>query len=174
MSIDQKALIKIITEVIHENPHLVPSEPTLNWYTEDGYFCLAMAKKLAKIAEVKAVEKNCAISIAIVDLSGNLVLYHRMPKSVTASVDYALHKAYTAAMYQWESGKMDELITPQSAMTALLNIDPKVTSLAGGFPITDRGKAIGGLGISGGSLEQDSAIAIDVLQTIKGANHESR
>ncbi len=75
---------------------------------------------------------------------------------------------HTAAIYQWPSDKMDELIQPVSAMTALLNIDPKVTSLGGGLPITINKQIVGGLGISGGALSQDIEIAQYVLKTCCG------
>lgn len=135
-----------------------------NWYTDSSFFCLDKAKELALCAEKKAIQMGITVSIAIVDFSGNLVLFHRMPDTVTASVDYAHHKAYTAAIYQWPSHKMDDLIQPASAMTALLNIDPKVTSLGGGLPIQVKGKMMGGLGISGGALDQDIQIARHVLE----------
>ncbi len=172
MSITQNDLIEIITKEIQKNAQMFTSKPKLDWYTEEGYFCLGMARKLAKIAEAKALEMNCPISVAVADLSGNLVLFNRMPKAISASIHFAQNKAYTSAVYQLETGKMDKLITPESAMNALIQNDPKVTSLAGGFPITCNGRAIGGLGISGGSLAQDIAIALHTLQTMKGAINE--
>lgn len=158
-------LAQVISEVLisvlskQENTQ----ETSNNWYTEDAFFCLNKAKELAECAEQKAMEIGVAVSIAIVDFSGNLVLFHRMPNTVTASVDYAHHKAYTAAMYQCPSSYMDEHIQPASAMRALLKIDHKITSLGGGLPIRLEGRMIGGLGISGGAIEQDVEIARYVL-----------
>ena len=135
---------------------------------ENELFHLPLAKRLAQVAEEKARQTNTPISVAVVDASGNLVLFHRMPKAVTASVDYAQHKAYTAAIYNWPSHKMDELISPPSAMVALTNIDPKVTSLGGGMPIKVNGQFIGGLGISGGPIAQDIEVATAVLEAVFG------
>ena len=172
MAIEQenKALVAIISQalesVLLKNDASLPEQN--DCYTASHFFSLTQAKKLAETAEAKARQMGVAISIAVVDLSGNLVLFQRMPDTVTASVVYAQNKAYTAAIYQWPSHKMDELIQPVSAMTALLNIDPKVTSLGGGLPITINKQIIGGLGISGGALSQDIEIAQYVLRICCG------
>ena len=155
----------VVAQVLAENQPSAASVPNATpcLMTETGFFPLTLAKQMAQAAEEKATQMGVAISIAVVDVSGNLVLFHRMPDSVQASVPYAHHKAYTAATYQWPSGNMDELISPPSAMTALLNIDPKVTSLGGGLPIRVKGRCIGGLGISGGAIVQDIEIGSFVL-----------
>lgn len=115
-------------------------------------------------ALVKAVEAasqaGVNVAIAIVDSSGILAGFLRMPGSFLASVDYAQWKAWTAASFGMPTRDFGALLdTLDTQVRKGLAAHPNVTALPGGVPIRVNGRLIGALGVSGGDAEQDSAIA---------------
>ncbi len=118
----------------------------------------------AQIAQQRALTEakrhGVSIALAIVDNRGVLSSFFRMPESFLASVDYARWKAWTAASFKMPSGDFGQLVSGFDSLTRDgLLAHPKVTALPGGFPIKKDGHLIGAIGVSGGSGEQDDAIA---------------
>ncbi|MDO9143341.1 MAG: heme-binding protein [Rhodoferax sp.] len=108
-----------------------------------------------------------AINIAVVDLGGNLAAFLRMPGAFLHSIDIAIDKAYTAASFglptsQWHGALQEH----SDAVREGIVLRPRFVAFGGGLPILEAGQRIGGIGVSGGSEEQDEACAQAGLKAI--------
>ncbi len=126
---------------------------------------LDLAERLADIAVKVANSIDLDVVITVVDASSNLILFKRMDNSLLCSIEISQAKAKTAVEF-----KADTLyLSNNESLKTLNNFSNGSTNycfLGGGVPIKSLcGKIIGGLGISGGSVEQDCLVAEMVLQT---------
>ncbi|MDR7031157.1 uncharacterized protein GlcG (DUF336 family) [Rhizobium rosettiformans] len=125
---------------------------------------LRLAKQLAESAETAAQEAGLSISMCIIDEHGNVVLKHRMDGATLISIEMSEGKAYTAAALQAPTDKISELVLPGQPLFTLASVSGgRYVAFGGGLPLPVDGKCIGGLGISGGTSEQDTLIAHKVL-----------
>jgi uncharacterized protein GlcG (DUF336 family) len=118
---------------------------------------LEAAKRMAAAAEAEARKNNWAVSVAVVDDGGQLLLFQRMDNAKLVAIDIAIRKARTAVFFQGETKGLEEEVTKQGR-TALLPIDGFMP-LEGGIPLTVEGKVIGAIGVSGVTGEQDAQCA---------------
>ena len=117
---------------------------------------LATAHAIADGCEAKSKAEGWKMVIAIVDDGANLKYYSRMDGSFLVSVEIARLKAETSARVPLPSRKWGEF----STMIKGLDLVPGMISFAGGLPVmTAAGKHIGGVGVSGGSADQDEQCA---------------
>lgn len=127
----------------------------------------SMAKHLAEFALKKALELNVNIVVSIVDCAGNLVLFNRMDNSLLISIKASQHKAFTALALKMSTKKLAELTCHNGELFGIKNtFDGKILPLAGGYPYVINSSVIGAIGISGGSLVEDSEIATYALKQV--------
>jgi len=117
---------------------------------------LDAAKRIVAAAETDAKAKGARVVIAVVDDGGNLLLLQRLDETQVASVNVAIGKARTAAIYRRASKEFEDQIR-NGRIAALALADS--TPLQGGLPITFAGKVIGAIGVSGETPSQDEEIA---------------
>src|SRR5271170_1700851 len=117
---------------------------------------LADARRLIAAGEKKAGELGIPYNIAVVDAGGGLIAHVRMDGAWLGSVDIAINKAWTARAFDMATkdlGKMAQSGKP------LFGIDStnheKVVIFGGGIPIKIGDTVVGGLGASGGTVDQD-------------------
>jgi glc operon protein GlcG len=116
---------------------------------------LEAAKTMVAAAESEAKKHNWNMAIAIVDVSGTLILFHRMDDVQLGSVDVAIAKARSAAKFRRPTKAFaDALATNGNGLLSL-----GVAAVAGGIPIVVDGKVIGAVGCSGMSSDQDAVVA---------------
>ena len=121
---------------------------------------LEIVKEMAKAAEAKACEMNVPVIFAAVDAGANLMLMHRMEDAFLTSIDIAINKAYTAACLKQGSHEIAECVQPGQSLCGLqLTNNCRIVPFGGGFPIIVDGKVVGAVGVSGGTVEEDMAIA---------------
>lgn len=125
---------------------------------------LAAAKKIAAVAEADAKAKNARVVIAVVDDGGNLFVLQRLDDTQVASVEVAIGKARTAAIFRRPSRDFEEQV--KNGRVAALAL-PGATALQGGVPISFENKVIGAIGVSGETPAQDEEIAIAGANAIK-------
>ena len=119
------------------------------------------AAHLAVGAAVQAArEQGVCINVAVVDAGGVLAAFLRMPGAPLHSVDIAIDKAYTAVSFglatsQWQAALQQH----SAAVREGLVLRPRFVAFGGGLPLMENGQRIGGIGVSGGSEEQDEACA---------------
>jgi glc operon protein GlcG len=107
---------------------------------------LGVAKKLVAAAEAEAKKRGATVVIAVVDDGGQLLLLERLDDTQVASVEVAIGKARTAAIFRRPSKVFEDQV--RNGRVAALAL-PGATPLQSGIPITVDGKVIGAIGASG-------------------------
>jgi uncharacterized protein GlcG (DUF336 family) len=127
-----------------------------------------LAQKLIDAATKKAREIGQPMSIAILDEGGGLKAFKRMDGASLLSVEISQIKAYTAAGNKTGSPthELYNNIKDNPALVIGLPHLPKYTIVGGGFAIRIDGQIIGGIGISGGTAEQDIVVAEAALNIL--------
>ncbi|MEH7115323.1 heme-binding protein [Neobacillus niacini] len=126
-----------------------------------------LAKKMINAAEEKAKELEIAVNITIVDDGGNLVSFSRMDYAPLLSVGISQNKAYSAIAFGKPTSEWYPMIKDEPALLNGIVHTPKLVIFGGGFPIEVDGKVIGGIGVSGGSAEQDELCCKAALKLIE-------
>lgn len=117
------------------------------------------ASDLVSAAEAKAKEIDAPMVIAVVDAAGLLKLFVRMNGTPRGALEWTIEKAYTAAAFGRPTAELAEGIQSWPAVMASMVKLPSVNLTPGGHPLLVDGKVIGGLGVGGGSPEQDAQVA---------------
>jgi len=124
------------------------------------YISLEDAKLLAAKVEQKAREMGVNAVVAIADEGGNLKLCECMDNSYLASRDIAINKAYTSVALKMSTKKLSSLAQPGAPLYGIQHTNGgKIVIFGGGDTLEVGGKILGGLGVSGGSEEQDTALS---------------
>jgi glc operon protein GlcG len=130
------------------------SKPTLT---------LALAKKMAAGCEAKAAQEKWAMNIAVVDDGTNLVFFQHMDGAFKGSVYISQHKAMTSANFPFPTRMLGEIAFGKDGKPGMvpgIADVPGIITFAGGLPIMTGSKAhIGGIGVSGGTADQDEECA---------------
>ncbi len=126
---------------------------------------LAGARATIAAAEAKAHSMNLKVNIAVVDDGGHLLAFERMDGARPASGYTAITKATTAATFRQPTGPLPagsadpDVLLNLSLQNAAQASGGKITTLRGGIPLEVDGQVIGGVGVGGGSGDQDAEIA---------------
>jgi uncharacterized protein GlcG (DUF336 family) len=111
-------------------------------------------------AEKKAAEAGQPMNIAVVDAGGNLVAHVRMDKAWIGSVDISINKAWTSRAFDIQT---KDLAAHSQSGGQFFGIHAsnhgRVMFFAGGIPLKRGDQVVGAIGVSGGSGEQDHAVA---------------
>lgn len=120
----------------------------------------AEAANAAVVAAVaKAGALGLRINVAVTDPAGVLVAFLRMPGAFLHSVDIAVDKAYTAAGFGFPTSQWEAMLAGNDALRWGMPHRPRIVVFGGGLPIREGGTLIGGIGVSGGSAEEDEICA---------------
>jgi len=120
---------------------------------------LNAAKALMKAAMAEARRTGVAISVAVVDAGGQLVSFERMDGADLVTIGLAQDKAWTALMNRMPTRDLAPLVQPGAEFYGYDSIARGRTIVfAGGMPLERDGILVGGVGVSGGSVEQDQQI----------------
>jgi uncharacterized protein GlcG (DUF336 family) len=120
----------------------------------------AAAAAIAEVAKVGSAPD----AIAVVDHGGFLIYFERMDNTQLGSVEIAIEKARSAALFRRPSKVFeDALAGGRTAILALRGVVP----LDGGVPIISGGKLVGAIGASGGTTQQDGQVAKAGADAIK-------
>jgi uncharacterized protein GlcG (DUF336 family) len=121
---------------------------------------LADARRIIAAAEKKAEEIGQPMNIAVVDAGGNLVSHVRMDKAWIGSIDISQNKAWTARAFDIAT---KDLAAHSQSGDQFFGIHAsnhgRVMIFAGGIPLKRGEQVVGGIGVSGGSGDQDQAVA---------------
>lgn len=126
---------------------------------------------MIRAAEDKAREVGAAETICVCDEGGNVIALHRMDDARITGVEIAIAKAYTAAghkrathLFNREGGPA----MPGGEAFGIHAMHPgKFAIFVGGFPIEHEGRVIGGVGVSGGNGQQDTAVGQAALEALR-------
>lgn len=121
---------------------------------------LTLAKKLAEKVEAEAAKIGVKAVVAISNSGARPVLVECMDDSYIASYDVAFQKAYTVVALKMSTIDLKALSQPNQPLYGIqFTNDGQIVIFGGGVPLKVNGKVIGGLGVSGGSEEQDTYLA---------------
>jgi uncharacterized protein GlcG (DUF336 family) len=120
----------------------------------------------ALIEEVRAAAGRIGFTaaVAVTDQGGHLKAFDRDDDAPFLTAEVALDKAWTAASFHTPTHVWNDYLANQRI--APLAGHPRVMAVGGGYPIVANGRCVGGLGISGGSYDQDVEAAEEALATL--------
>lgn len=131
----------------------------------------AGAKKIMATAIARAQEAGIAVSVAIVDAGGHLVLLERMEGGRFHTVHSATTKAVCAASNRRLTGSKgaqgQALDVAHALGLSLAAGAERWTAMEGGCPIIVGGECIGGVGVAGGNWEFDERVAQEAADSIQ-------
>lgn len=118
------------------------------------------AMKVINAAQKKADAVGQPMNIAVADAGGNLVAHVRMDGAWLGSVDISINKAFTARAFDISTKDLATQSQPGGQFYGIhVSNGGRVMIFAGGIPLKRGGKVVGAIGVSGGSGEQDHAVA---------------
>jgi uncharacterized protein GlcG (DUF336 family) len=121
---------------------------------------LSDARAVIAAAEKKAEEIGQPMNIAVADSGGNLVAHVRMDGAWRGSIDISINKAWTSRAFDIATKDLAQHSQSGNQFFGIhASNHGKVMIFAGGIPLKRGGKVIGAIGVSGGSGDQDHAVA---------------
>lgn len=133
-----------------------------------GRITLDVAKQLVEEVEAEATRQGKKAVIAVCGPDGNPVAVHVMDGAYLVSFDVAVKKAYTAVAVKMSTMELNALAQPGGTFYGLDKLEGgNIIIFGGGIPLTVNDTIIGGLGISGGTGEEDHALAMYGLSVLK-------
>lgn len=135
-------------------------EAVLREKTEKTKMSLELAKALIEKVEERAKQLDMKVVTAVSDASGRPVAIHCMDGAYIGSFDVALNKTFTSAAFQMSTEKLGKLSAPGAELYGIqYTNEGKIVIFGGGEPLMAGDTMIGALGVSGGTAEQDTALA---------------
>jgi uncharacterized protein GlcG (DUF336 family)/catechol 2,3-dioxygenase-like lactoylglutathione lyase family enzyme len=120
---------------------------------------LTLAKNIADRVEAQSVRAKVPVAVCVIDIHGNTILQHRMSGAPVFSIEISERKAYTSALVGLRTADLSPLVQPGQELFPLMGLSGgRFCSMGGGAPLTSEGQLIAGVGVSGGTVEQDVAI----------------
>lgn len=126
-----------------------------------------LCDKLCAAAREKSKEIGIDISFAISDENGLPRAYLRYGDALVLSITLVPGKAYTAAVTQCKTKDVAAAAAEGASLMAIQTNDPRITLVAGGYPLFADRKIVGGIGVGGGTEEQDCKIAEYVVSVFE-------
>ncbi len=118
------------------------------------------ARKVIAAAERKAAALGQPMNIAVADAGGNLVAHVRMDGAWIGSIDISIKKAFTSRAFDIATKDLAQHSQSGGQFFGIhASNDGRIMIFAGGVPLKRDGRVVGAIGVSGGSGEQDHAVA---------------
>jgi len=126
---------------------------------------LTKAKALAGRVETEATNAKVPVAVCIVDMHGNLVLQHRMDGAPLFALEISERKAYASALAGMRTDDLLALVQPGQSLYVLpSDAGERFCPMGGGIPLSEDGEVYAGIGVSGGTSEEDVAIVEAALR----------
>jgi uncharacterized protein GlcG (DUF336 family) len=120
---------------------------------------LALAKTVADRVEAQAHKVKVPVAVCVIDVHGNVILTHRMNGAPVFAVEIAERKAYTSALVRMRTADILPLVQPGQPLYPLGMVSGgRYCAIAGGVPLTREGELVAGVGVSGGTVDEDVGI----------------
>lgn len=128
--------------------------------SSSGVLSLDVCRALTECVEEKARAAGVNAVIAVCDAGGNPISVQCMDDAYLASYDIALNKAYTAVALKMTTKTLSVPAQPGGSLYGIqFTNNGKIVIFGGGVPLYNKeGVIVGGLGVSGGTEEQDTAL----------------
>lgn len=107
-------------------------------------------------------------AVALADSGGNLEFFYRHPDTLPISTEVAIDKAYTAAVVRLSTETVGQLAQPGEMLFGIGNVSSgRIITFGGGLPLEIDGTVRGAVGVSGGSVEEDTILAERIRNIVK-------
>jgi uncharacterized protein GlcG (DUF336 family) len=121
---------------------------------------LADAQRVIAAAQKMAAEIGQPMNIAVADAGGNLVAHVRMDDAWLGSIDISINKAFTSRAFDISTKDLAAESQPGKQFYGIhASNGGRIMVFAGGIPLRRDGRVVGAIGVSGGSGDQDHAVA---------------
>jgi uncharacterized protein GlcG (DUF336 family) len=121
---------------------------------------LEQAHVVMDAARRKADELGVPMNIAVVDAGSNLTAFARQDGAWLGSIAIAQDKAFTARAFDAATGDLYEQTQPGGSLYGIgVSNDGRVITFPGGIPLRSGDEIVGAVGVSGGTTDQDQAVA---------------
>ena len=118
------------------------------------------ARVLIEGAEEKSREIGVPMCSAVTDEAGNLIAFTRMDGAKISSISIAMDKAFTGAAAKKGTHEYNQLAVPGKPTFGIhVTNQGRFSIIGGGLPIIINDEVVGGIGISGGTAEEDQIVA---------------
>ena len=128
-----------------------------------------MCDRLCAAAHEKSRELGVDISFAVADRHGLPRVYRRYGDALLLSITLVPGKAYTAAVTRCTTKEVAAAAAEGAPLMGIQTADPRITLVAGGYPLFADGKIVGAIGVGGGTEAQDCEIAEHVVRVFEAA-----
>jgi uncharacterized protein GlcG (DUF336 family) len=133
----------------------------------------ALCDAVLAAAEAKATAIGVPMNVAVLDSGANLKAFLRMDGALIGSIDIALKKAKTSAIFGMNSEAVGEFCKPGGTSPGLDSTNGGLVVFAGGIPLRDAGgRLLGAVGVSGGAVAQDSEVAEAAARAAQSTAYE--
>jgi uncharacterized protein GlcG (DUF336 family) len=113
------------------------------------------AMQMVEAAHKRAVELDIAVTAVVVDESGRLVALGRMDRARPITADIATNRAFTAASFQQPTEQLAGVAGQAWFQSLVVSSSGRITPGGGAVPLSEGGRVVGAVGVSGGTDEQD-------------------
>ncbi len=120
-------------------------------------FSLELANKVVSVAREQADSLGVQVNIAVVDEAGFLKAFARMNDASLGTVDIAINKAHSAAIFRKSTHELGKIA--QNRAYGVENLHGGIAAFPGGVLLHQKSELVGAIGVSGGLPEQDKEIA---------------
>jgi len=118
---------------------------------------LTASREIIRVVQTKAADMGVKTVVAISDGGGNLIALERSDDAFIASLDIAANKAFTVVSLKMPTSRLASLASPGGSLYGIqFTNNGRIVVFGGGEPLISGGEVIGGLGVSGGTAEQDT------------------
>ena len=122
------------------------------------------AEALIAAGRLHAEKIGVPVNLAVADPAGHLIAHVRMDEAPVPSIEHAINKAFTAALFRKPTIELKADAEPSGELFGLnLTLDRRVIVFGGGVPVLVDGAVVGAVGVSGGTADQDQTIAAAML-----------
>ena len=130
---------------------------------------LEQAKTVVAAAEEKAAGIGVPMNIAVVDAGNNLTAFVRQDGAWLGSIAIAQDKAFTARAFDIATAELADEAQPGGSLYGIaVSNDGRVIVFPGGIPLKQGEEIIGAIGVSGGEVDQDHAVAEAGVSALDG------
>jgi uncharacterized protein GlcG (DUF336 family) len=122
-----------------------------------------ICEALSQAGKAKSRELGVGMTLTISDENGNIRLLQRFGDAILPSLEISPKKAYTAAVLRQSTAEFGKIAQTGESAFGINVANDKLVIFGGGFPLKVGDRTVGGIGVSGGSVEEDECVADAVL-----------
>ncbi|KAH7127135.1 hypothetical protein B0J11DRAFT_605132 [Dendryphion nanum] len=158
------ALLPLTTCTSLNNTNNLGTSPT-----QRSTITLSQAQTILSSAYTNATALSIPQNIAVVSPSGFLIAFLHMDNAYLGSIELSQKKARTAVLFNGiTSEQLGVQARPDGPLYGIQESNGGLVAFGGGLPIYLDGKLIGGVGVSGGTVEQDTLVAMAGIEGLGG------